>query len=454
MFSIPAQNLYFILAPLVSAQLLLMVLMYFVFVSRRVLRGFYFHLLFLLSFSCFLLGKPLQFYVEFESAIAILYVRVALFFALGLPAMSCAAALQCGLKLGKIHYTVAFTVAMLTALTYVIAADAANYQLFIANDAVFALVLDDNLAQYALMLNALLLSVLPNLYLLFVCLRARGKVGALKTSGQTHSALSFVIGAASFGVLLLASYAVGEAYWLYYIGSLFIAACWCWPAYRDMRELKSRAQWLNEELQLLVSRGGTELNRHSVSAVLKELELASCGDVSAYKLKLREALGRLVGASVAAGADAPSMLKRSNHTLAELESSDNRDKLTDVAANEALALAEVMADLPKQRGEALVDKACQYLAEHYAERCDVDSLAEHAGVSRSYMMRCFKQVKGQTIKQYLLVLRMDKAKQFLATKSITETAFAVGFNDSNYFSSVFKKYTGLTPGQFQQQCSL
>lgn len=66
-------------------------------------------------------------------------------------------------------------------------------------------------------------------------------------------------------------------------------------------------------------------------------------------------------------------------------------------------------------------------------------------------MRRFKQETGQTVNQHLTQVRIENAKRLLASISVTETAFEVGFNDSNYFSTVFKKQTGHTPNGFKKR---
>ncbi|NRA43031.1 MAG: helix-turn-helix transcriptional regulator, partial [Pseudomonadales bacterium] len=112
-------------------------------------------------------------------------------------------------------------------------------------------------------------------------------------------------------------------------------------------------------------------------------------------------------------------------------------------------LSQIISDIPNQR----IVRVQKYLTEHYQNDIDVDQLAEQFKVSRSYLMREFKQATSQTINQFLTAHRIDIAKKLLMDHSVTETAFAVGFNNSNYFSTVFKKMTGKTPREFQPPSS-
>jgi YesN/AraC family two-component response regulator len=64
-------------------------------------------------------------------------------------------------------------------------------------------------------------------------------------------------------------------------------------------------------------------------------------------------------------------------------------------------------------------------------------------------MRTYKEGEGQTINQYIIDIRITKVKTLLLSKSVTHTDLDVGFNNPNYFATIFKKYTGVTPLKFQ-----
>lgn len=71
----------------------------------------------------------------------------------------------------------------------------------------------------------------------------------------------------------------------------------------------------------------------------------------------------------------------------------------------------------------------------------------------SYLSRKFKEETGFTLTDFINKKRIDEAKIFLnkGDISITDIAFMVGFNDINYFSKVFKKWTTLTPTEFKKR---
>lgn len=93
-----------------------------------------------------------------------------------------------------------------------------------------------------------------------------------------------------------------------------------------------------------------------------------------------------------------------------------------------------------------------YFNSYYMEDISGDSIEEILGCNFDYLNRVFKQATGKTIFNYLNELRISKAKQLLKSgfHSITDVAEMTGFNDAYYFSKVFKKYSGTTPGKYSR----
>ncbi|SDT08677.1 iron complex transport system substrate-binding protein [Paenibacillaceae bacterium GAS479] len=99
----------------------------------------------------------------------------------------------------------------------------------------------------------------------------------------------------------------------------------------------------------------------------------------------------------------------------------------------------------------LVSQAIRYLQENYGERVTLDELAELLDCSVSYLSRRFKQTVGKSPIDYMIALRIDKAKELLLNTDATlqEIAESVGFSDDSYFNRMFKKQVGLSLGQFK-----
>lgn len=100
---------------------------------------------------------------------------------------------------------------------------------------------------------------------------------------------------------------------------------------------------------------------------------------------------------------------------------------------------------------AEIKAICEYLEQNYTEHITLESVTQRVGFSKYYGGRLFKQYMGTTIIDYLIQVRINKAKELLlqGEYSIKQISFMVGYNDPNYFTWSFKKVTGISPAKFQ-----
>lgn len=94
-----------------------------------------------------------------------------------------------------------------------------------------------------------------------------------------------------------------------------------------------------------------------------------------------------------------------------------------------------------------VQKTIKYIQTKYSLAIKVEDIANILGVNRSYLSRLFKEATGSSIQDYLLKYRMTTATDLLENhnKTVSYTAFAVGYKDAFTFSKAYKRYTGKNP---------
>lgn len=99
-----------------------------------------------------------------------------------------------------------------------------------------------------------------------------------------------------------------------------------------------------------------------------------------------------------------------------------------------------------------IGNAIAHLETRYAEPVTLGELARKACLSPRQFQRVFHTCMGRSPIEHLLVIRLRRARELLRTspKTITEIAYECGFSDSNYFTRVFRKHTGLPPGQYRK----
>lgn len=122
--------------------------------------------------------------------------------------------------------------------------------------------------------------------------------------------------------------------------------------------------------------------------------------------------------------------------------------LVGVVRDHGLAAASVAAGRHcPQKVRAILE----WIDASLAEIESTTDIAEQAGMSVRQFHRLFRQELNVSPNEYLVERRVEAAKRLLAdaSLSVTEIAFRVGFSSSQYFSTVFKAVTGITPSRFR-----
>lgn len=100
----------------------------------------------------------------------------------------------------------------------------------------------------------------------------------------------------------------------------------------------------------------------------------------------------------------------------------------------------------------ILEKINIYLEENYRNEISLDTVAEFVNLSTSYLSFIFKENSGLNFVDYVNQFRLKKAKELLKNSSynISQIAELSGYSSANSFSKVFKKYNGISPGQYRK----
>lgn len=101
----------------------------------------------------------------------------------------------------------------------------------------------------------------------------------------------------------------------------------------------------------------------------------------------------------------------------------------------------------------VIPQAKEYIDQHFSDsELSLNAVAAHVNLSPSHFSTIFSRETGETFIEYLTRIRIEKAKELLKTTGLKsfEIADRVGYGDPHYFSTVFKKNTGLSPIEFRQ----
>jgi YesN/AraC family two-component response regulator len=106
-----------------------------------------------------------------------------------------------------------------------------------------------------------------------------------------------------------------------------------------------------------------------------------------------------------------------------------------------------------QDAAPIIQEALAYIDAHYLDNLQLSDIAARVHLSEKYFSRYFKQQVGQSFTDYINLLRINRAKNFLlhTTAPIYKIAMDLNFSDAAYFTKVFLKYEKVTPYQFRQE---
>lgn len=126
--------------------------------------------------------------------------------------------------------------------------------------------------------------------------------------------------------------------------------------------------------------------------------------------------------------------------------------LSAAAVTAALRIHRAVSERAEQVHYELSVRTRLYLDRHYLEPLTLDQIAQAMGVSKFHLDRVFASRTGQTPVQYIIQRRMARARMLLASSDMTvqRVAAQCGYSNYNYFTVLFRKIVGMTPGEYRR----
>lgn len=107
------------------------------------------------------------------------------------------------------------------------------------------------------------------------------------------------------------------------------------------------------------------------------------------------------------------------------------------------------ASIPN-RNTVLIRRAKEYIEANYKQPISLQTVADELSVSNGYLSKCFSSTENCGFSEYIIGIRLAKAKELMKEGEMTiqEIAYEVGFSDPNYFGKCFKKHENMSPKDY------
>lgn len=132
---------------------------------------------------------------------------------------------------------------------------------------------------------------------------------------------------------------------------------------------------------------------------------------------------------------------------------DTLDQLEAWITKYTQELISLLKEQLNQNHPDISNQIVDYINQNYNKEISLNGIADKLNLDSSYVSRLFKQKTGVKFMEYLISLRIEKAKDLLihSSLSVKDIGKTVGYNNTHSFIRIFKKNEGLTPGKFREK---
>ncbi|MDR1950362.1 MAG: PocR ligand-binding domain-containing protein [Spirochaetaceae bacterium] len=210
---------------------------------------------------------------------------------------------------------------------------------------------------------------------------------------------------------------------------------------------------IEKELIAFVQGGNKQQATKILNNLLSGIFCFAEGNMDTIRVKIFELIAFLSRAAVDAGAPLRDVNSITQDSFDICEDNTDFEKLCFLTTRAMERFIDTVYQnrRTKKTSEHLT-KAIDYILLHYADELTLDRVAKAVFVSDYYLSHLFRKEMNMTFSNYICRVRINRAKELLKkdkSSQIQEISEKVGFNDANYFAKIFKKFTGVTPKEYQ-----
>jgi len=207
-----------------------------------------------------------------------------------------------------------------------------------------------------------------------------------------------------------------------------------------------------KELMAKIRRGDKAGAQEILNEILGYVFFSQGNDLELIKTRVVELVVLLSRAAVEGGAEIGMIFGLNHRFLWDIERLSSVDEIAFWLSKVMVRFTDCVFNLVNVKNVDIIYKAVSYLRANYMQEISLDQVAEEVHLSPAYFSKLFKNEMKCTFSEYLSALRIEYSKELLLDEDLplVEVAGLVGFKDQSYFSKVFKKLVGVSPGEFRR----
>lgn len=207
-----------------------------------------------------------------------------------------------------------------------------------------------------------------------------------------------------------------------------------------------------KDLLARIANGDRPESQRILNEILGYVFFSSGKDFSIVKSRVLELVVLLSRAAMEGGADSAEIFGLNDNYINEINNFKTVDELTYWLSQIMARFTDCVFDLADIRHKDTIFKAFEYIKKNYMLPITLEDVAKYVYLNPSYFSRVFRNEMKCTFVYYVNKIRINAGKSLLTDTSLplTDISSMVGFEDQSYFTKVFKKITGETPGRFRE----
>jgi AraC-like DNA-binding protein/ligand-binding sensor protein len=207
-----------------------------------------------------------------------------------------------------------------------------------------------------------------------------------------------------------------------------------------------------DELLQQIEMGNKAVSQKILNEIMGHIFFSSSGSIEIMRARVLELVVLLSRAAIRGGADVQQIFGLNYTYLSKIQSFQNIDEIAYWLSGIMTRFTDQVFNLTHVKHADVIFHAISFIKKNYMKKITLEQAASHVYLSPAYFSRLFKLEMGENFNTYVNSIRVQSAKNLLMNEAIPmiDIASLVGFETQSYFSKVFKRLTGVTPGKYRE----